>query len=276
MNDDNHETRDEYEDRKEQHEAASEIDAFRASCTHIRVIYRPVGGNAEGWRPVWVCERCCAKFVPESQVNMAFRAADLRGAQLLMVGSQLADDPKMDHRDRADPRWTPTLHEAWVQREENKRLLSSVDGYRRDIDNCLTELKHKNQVLRDRWKEHSAAVNRQLANAWNDGAEEGMNAFADDIRPPTGPEVERVYLKNPHSRKPERSVMEDRKPIHEIGRWCYRGWVRCESCEVQQRHPVGAESRADFECEHCGATLRWTDEDETPKGAKSWLWRVVE
>jgi hypothetical protein len=69
---------------------------------------------------------------------------------------------------------------------------------------------------------------------------------------------------------------EDRKPGHEIGRWCYRGWVRCESCEVQQRHPVGAESRADLECEHCGATLRWTDEDETPKGAKSWLWRVVE
>ena len=62
----------------------------------------------------------------------------------------------------------------------------------------------------------------------------------------------------------------------EIGRWCYRGWVRCESCEVQQRHPVGSESRADFECEHCGATLRWTDEDETPKGSKSWLWRVVE
>ena len=130
-------------------------EAFRASCTHIRVIFRPVGSNAEGWRPVWVCEQCCAEFVPESQVNMAFRAADLRGAQLLMVGSQLADDPKMDHRDRADPRWTPTLHEAWVQREENKRLLSSVDGYRRDIDNCLAELKHKNQVLRDRDIEHS-------------------------------------------------------------------------------------------------------------------------
>jgi len=57
----------------------------------------------------------------------------------------------------------------------------------------------------------------------------------------------------------------------EIGRWCYRGWVRCESCEVQQRHPVGAESRADFECEHCGATLRWTDEDETPKGANAYI-----
>jgi hypothetical protein len=23
-------------------------------------------------------------------------------------------------------------------------------------------------------------------------------------------------------------------------------------------------------------TLRWTDEDETPKGMKSWMWRVVE
>jgi len=62
----------------------------------------------------------------------------------------------------------------------------------------------------------------------------------------------------------------------EIGRWNYRGWVQCESCDVEQQHPVGAESRADFECEHCGATLRWTDEDETPKGSKSWLWRVVE
>ena len=132
------------------HETHDGYESLRASCTHQRVIYRPVGGNAEGWRPVWVCEQCCAEFVPESQVRLAFRAADLCGAQLLMVGSQLADNPKMDHRDRADPRWTPTLHEAWVQREENKRLLSSVDGYRRDLDNCLAELKHKNQVLRDR------------------------------------------------------------------------------------------------------------------------------
>lgn len=27
---------------------------------------------------------------------------------------------------------------------------SSVEGYRRDIDNCLAELQHKNRVLRDR------------------------------------------------------------------------------------------------------------------------------
>lgn len=34
--------------------------------------------------------------------------------------------------------------------KENELLRSSVEGYRRDIDNCLAELKHKNQVLRDR------------------------------------------------------------------------------------------------------------------------------
>ena len=80
----------------------------------------------------------------------ALRAADLRGAQLLMVGSQLADDPKMDHRDCSDPRWTPTLHEAWVMCEENKRLKVAIEGYRRDIDNCIAELRHKNKVIYDR------------------------------------------------------------------------------------------------------------------------------
>ena len=215
MNDDNHETRDEYEDRKEQHEAASEIEAFRASCVHQRVIYRPVGGNAGGWRPVWVCEHCCAEFVPESQVRLAVHAADLRGAQLLMVGSQLADDPKMDHRDRADPRWTPTLHEAWVQREENKRLLSSVEGYRRDIDNCLAELKHKNKVLRDREREPAPQPGaRELYAAWAQGAEAAICTFASDERPPSGPEVDRFYAKNPYENRPStpkgrRSKMND-------------------------------------------------------------------
>lgn len=86
-------------------------------------------------------------------LTRARREADLRGAQLLMVSSELAGDPKMDHADRSDSRWTPTLHEAWCARQEhkeNERFLSSVEGYRRDIDNCLGELRHKNQVLRDR------------------------------------------------------------------------------------------------------------------------------
>jgi len=29
-------------------------------------------------------------------------------------------------------------------------MSESIDGYRRDIDNCLAELTHKNKVLRDR------------------------------------------------------------------------------------------------------------------------------
>ena len=33
---------------------------------------------------------------------------------------------------------------------EVRRLELAVSGYRRDVDNCLRELKHKNAVLRDR------------------------------------------------------------------------------------------------------------------------------
>jgi hypothetical protein len=53
-------------------------------------------------------------------LTRARREADLRGAQLLMVSSELAGDPKMDHADRSDPRWTPTLHEAWCARQKCK------------------------------------------------------------------------------------------------------------------------------------------------------------
>lgn len=132
--------------------------------------------------------------------------ADLRGAQLLMVSSELAGDPKMDHADRSDPRWTPTLHEAWCARQkhkENERLLSSVEGYRRDIDNCLAELKHKNKVLRDREREPAPQPGaRELYAAWAQGAEAAICTFASDERPPSGPEVDRFYAKNPYENRP--------------------------------------------------------------------------
>ena len=66
---------------------------------------------------------------------------DLRSSQLLMVGSQLAGDPKMDHCDRGDPRWTPTLHEAWVAVQARKELekehaflLALLVDIKREID----------------------------------------------------------------------------------------------------------------------------------------------
>lgn len=59
MTDDDHDTHDDYLDRQ------------LASCTHERVIYRPVGGHAMGWTPVWVCEMCCAEFVPRDELLAA-------------------------------------------------------------------------------------------------------------------------------------------------------------------------------------------------------------
>ena len=50
----------------------------------------------------------------------------------------------------------PTEHEKRCANleKENERLRSSIEGYRRDIDNCLAALRHKNRVLRDRDIEH--------------------------------------------------------------------------------------------------------------------------
>lgn len=51
----------------------------------------------------------------------ARREAELRGAQLLMVASELAGDPKIHWlRDRSDPRWTPTLQEAFAARQKHR------------------------------------------------------------------------------------------------------------------------------------------------------------
>ena len=135
MNDDDHDTHEDYLARQEE-AASDEVVNLRASCTHQRVIYRPVGGNAMGWTPVWVCERCSVEFVPRTE-------ADLRGSQLLMVSSELAGDPKMDHADRSDPRWTPTLHEAWCARQKHKEDAAQI-----------VDLMHE----RDGWKEHSGAL----------------------------------------------------------------------------------------------------------------------
>ena len=86
----------------------------------------------------------------KESVAAAQREADLRGAQLLMIESQLADDPKMDCCDRSDPRWTPTLRQAGVLREQLKRLLHYIEGYLRDLNTCFATLARKDQALRDR------------------------------------------------------------------------------------------------------------------------------
>lgn len=35
----------------------------KSQCSHKNVLYRPVGGNAEGWIPRWVCGACDQEFI---------------------------------------------------------------------------------------------------------------------------------------------------------------------------------------------------------------------
>lgn len=51
---------------------------------------------------------------------------DLAHAKLLMIGSELARDRKIDPHDRRDPRWSPTLAEAAQVRAERDEARARV------------------------------------------------------------------------------------------------------------------------------------------------------
>ena len=68
------------------------------------------------------------------QLAEASRNADLRGAQLLMVGSELCGDPKIDPADLGDPRNTPTLREAAKMRSELDRARALPGKWRRLLE----------------------------------------------------------------------------------------------------------------------------------------------
>lgn len=61
-------------------------------------------------------------YVARSELEQLKRERDLATAQLLMVGSEINGDPKMDPMDYRDPRWTPTLEEAAKLRAEAERM----------------------------------------------------------------------------------------------------------------------------------------------------------
>jgi len=48
-------------------------DELIAGCTHQRVIYQPIGGNAMGWTPRWVCDCCSMEFAPRDMLAQAVR-----------------------------------------------------------------------------------------------------------------------------------------------------------------------------------------------------------
>ena len=51
---------------------------------------------------------------------------DLATGKLLMVGSEIGGDPKLDPKDHRDPRWTPTLEDAAKLRTDNERLRKAL------------------------------------------------------------------------------------------------------------------------------------------------------
>jgi hypothetical protein len=67
-------------------------------------------------------------------LDAANMSLDLRCAQLLMVASQLGRDPKMDHADRSDPRWTPALHEAWCAVQKHREDAAQIVELLRILD----------------------------------------------------------------------------------------------------------------------------------------------
>lgn len=51
---------------------------------------------------------------------------DLAGAQLSMVASEICGDSKLHWQDRTDPRWTPTLQEAWALRQKTREDAAQI------------------------------------------------------------------------------------------------------------------------------------------------------
>lgn len=62
-----------------------------------------------------------------ARAEAAERERDLITSQLLMVGSEICGDPKLDPKDHRDPRWTPTLEEAAKLRAEVERLRGALE-----------------------------------------------------------------------------------------------------------------------------------------------------
>lgn len=86
-----------------------------------------------------------------ARAEAAEREMDLTTSKLLMVGSEICGDPKLDPKDHRDPRWTSTLEEAAKLRADNERLrtdLASAEEALRQVDAELTALAEENEKLR--------------------------------------------------------------------------------------------------------------------------------
>jgi hypothetical protein len=90
----------------------------------------------------WHCDGCGAYMNSDGHTSYRVAEQDLRadvarltaerdlaGAQMLMVASQVAADPKIDPLDTSDPRWTPALADVArliAERDKARAALSTM------------------------------------------------------------------------------------------------------------------------------------------------------
>jgi len=79
----------------------------------------------------------------QAELESLERYRDLVTAQILMVGSELCGDPKLDPEDWRDPRHTPTLSEAARLRRERDALAEQVRQLEAERDQCQAAMSER-------------------------------------------------------------------------------------------------------------------------------------
>lgn len=121
---------------------------------------------AEAERDEWKQE--CIDW--REAVTRVRAARDLSGAQLLMVGSELFADGKLDPEDKRDPRWTPTLEQAAKLRRELTAVTAERDEWKETAD-ALEARWVEDQNAKDSLKSQLAAATARAEKAEADNAD---------------------------------------------------------------------------------------------------------
>jgi hypothetical protein len=140
---------------------ATEAD-WAAICEHECESPACTWGDDRCWGDRAECEMVGVPIDWRTRARDEARRADaaeanaaLRSAMLLMVGSEICADPKIDARDHGDPRWTPTLLAAC----ELRRRADAAEAERDALRALLSDLAHEmhcaaDDRLRDKGGQH--------------------------------------------------------------------------------------------------------------------------
>jgi hypothetical protein len=134
-----------------------------AQANYCFMVERAADQRLDGYRELGARAAAAEEALDKTRAVHA-----LTSAQLSMVASELCGDPKMPHDDKADPRWTPALHEAWAARQKHREDAAQIAGLlaeKRDLESRLSlEQASKDSRLSDaEVARHGAESMRDLA-----------------------------------------------------------------------------------------------------------------